>query len=200
MQAEDRAAHKNPRQGKRSKRKVATSVKPADEKLAEKGLLKLIKDLSEEVKVPAVKANAGNKETSQIITRKTLDRNLRSNKSKEAPKSIRDEAIEVRESADHPNKDHNKQAPKEPKAMVPEEPQRKTLIEVQSYREERQAPAVTHAEPADRPRQPAESPSTELVPVRPSLKQGTHSNNSLHEAIAKFIKTKKEKVRWWSER
>jgi len=163
------------RKSKRGKRKILDSVKLIDEKVAEKGLSKLIQTLSEEVKVPETKA--ANKERAQIVTRET--RNLRSTKNKDIPKSI-----EVKDSNSSIKQNNDMYIPKESKVTIDEEQQNKPLVKtdhpIYSKEEVRQTPAPTPSEPIDR----LELRTVQEMPVRAR-------KNLLHGAIAKFIKANK---------
>jgi hypothetical protein len=148
------------------------SVKLIDEKLAEKGLLKLIQTLSEELKVPGIKAIR--KERPQIITRKT--RNLRSTKAKDMTKSI-----EVKESGSSAKEDKNMHVTKDQKITAHEQQQNKPSIETRNPIEDQGVERL-------------ESRVVQEMPVKSEVR--SRKNNLLHGVIAKLIKSKKVKLKF----
>lgn len=160
-------------------------MKPIDEELAEKGLLKLVETLFEEVKPSTVKIEV--KKEPQIITRRT--RNLRSNKNKD---------IVSNESADLPKESNNtktKRKGKEPNIAVVEERKKESLAEainpVCLQEEEKLTPVSVEPEPVDK--RIKESSTVQQVVIEHDR---SRKNNSLHGVIASLIKENKEKVKF----
>lgn len=181
----DKPFQKNLRVSKRNKRKLINSVKPIDEELAEKGLLKLAEVLSGEVKPSTVKIEA--KKESRIITRRS--RNLRSNKNKD---------IVSNESAESPKESNitkTRHKEKESKIAAVEEGKKGLLAETvkSAYLQEevKLTPVSVKLEPVDK-RVKESSKIQQMVTEH----ERSRKNNSLHGVIASLIEKNKEKVRF----